>query len=558
MGRAAPLRIPERDRRRTAGRRACPSGIVGLTGLNGRVTRWVLHIDMDAFFAAVEQLTRPTLRGRAVLVGGTGPRGTVAGASYESRRYGARSAMPMAQARRLCPVATVLPPRFRVYSVASEAVFAQLREFSPVLERVSLDEAFTEPPRLQGATAGEVAAEIRGLRERIRDELGLVASVGAASGKTMAKIASDLAKPDGALVVPPGEERETLRGLPVRALWGIGPVSEAKLHRIGVRTLGEFAALDLGDVTGLLGQAVGTELHALAQGRDDRPVAERSESKQVSAETTFEENLTDPIRLADEARSMTEAAHARLIKAHRAARTVTVKVRDADFTTISRSETINAATTDRGTLTAMALRLVRLAVPAGTQVRLVGVSLSGLSVGEQEPLFESVGPTARRAFGAATGRSWPGAAWEPGPDDAEPPDVTVADVPVETAPAGVEPAAETAGQAAGSDSVSGLGPEHGPERAEPGGHHPGGRPRGHTTGAAIARRAGDDVSHPEFGHGWVQGAGVGRVTVRFETQTTGPGAARTFALTDPLLTTADPLDSLGPAFRPWREPDPPT
>ncbi|APU19460.1 DNA polymerase IV [Actinoalloteichus sp. GBA129-24] len=519
---------------------------VSPTGLNDRVTRWVLHIDMDAFFAAVEQLTRPTLRGRAVLVGGPGPRGTVAGASYESRRYGARSAMPMAQARRLCPVATVLPPRFAVYSAASERVFALLRDFSPVLERISLDEAFTEPPDLQGATAAEVEAAVRALRDRIRGELGLVASVGAASGKTMAKIASDLAKPDGLLVVPPGGERATLRDLPVRALWGIGPVSEAKLHRIGVRTLGEFAALDLGDVTALLGQAIGTELHALAQGRDSRPVAERAETKQVSAETTFDENLTDPAQLADEARSMAEAAHTRLVKAHRAARTVTVKVRDADFTTISRSETINAATTDRGTLTAMALRLIRLAVPFGTQVRLVGVSLSGLSTGEQEPLFEPVSPTTRRTFGGSAVPAPSGVEWEPGPDDAEPPDVTVADVSARAEP--VRPA----GQADRHDSTeTGATSEVvTQDSAASGDHHPGGRPVAVPPGAAVTRRAGDDVSHPEFGHGWVQGAGVGRVTVRFETQATGPGPARTFALTDPLITTADPLDSLGPAFRP--------
>ncbi|GAA4861173.1 DNA polymerase IV [Saccharopolyspora rosea] len=433
----------------------------------------MLHVDMDAFYASVEQLTRPTVRGRPVLVGGAGPRGTVAGASYESREYGVRSAMPMAEARRRCPVAVVLPPRFRVYQAVSGRVLGVVRDSSEVVEQVSIDEAFLEPDELAGAETAAVERFATRLRERIRDEVGVSASIGAGSGKQLAKIASGLAKPDGMLVVPPDEELELLSGLPVRKLWGIGPVTEGKLHRIGVHSIGELAALHPNDVTSLLGQAHGTELHRLAHNIDDRPVAERAEAKQVSAETTFDVDITDAAKLLAEVVGVAEGAHRRLVSSGRAARTVTVKVRDSDFTTISRAETFSSATSDLASLTAAARRLVSVAIPPGTPVRLVGVSYSGLATSEQEPLFGNPVDPPR--------------AEEP----AEP-----AERPVEQQP-----------------------PRH--------------------------WRAGDDVEHPEFGHGWVQGAGHGRVTVRFETAATGRGTARTFTLDDPLLTPADPLDSLG-------------
>src|SRR3954451_2925648 len=208
------------------------------------VARWVLHLDMDAFYASVEQLTRLTLRGRPVLVGGLGGRGVVAGASYESRVFGARSAMPMHQARRLVgAAAVVLPPRGVVYGVASRRVFETVRTLVPVLEQLSFDEAFGEPTELIGADAEEVDAFCRRLKGRIREETGLVASVGAGSGKQIAKIASDLAKPDGIRVVRRDEETVLLDGLAMRRLWGIGPVAEEKLHRLGIETIGQLVAL---------------------------------------------------------------------------------------------------------------------------------------------------------------------------------------------------------------------------------------------------------------------------------------------------------------------------
>ncbi|GAA5136732.1 DNA polymerase IV [Pseudonocardia adelaidensis] len=434
--------------------------------------RWVLHLDMDAFFAASEQLTRPTLRERPVLVGGLGPRAVVAGASYQARVFGARSAMPMGQARRLCPHAVVLPARFALYKELSARVMAVLADASPVLEPVSIDEAFLEPPALAGASAADVERFGVRLRADVRAATGLPASVGAGSGKQLAKIASELAKPDGLRVVAPEEEREVLAPLPVRSLWGVGPVAEAGLHKLGVRTIGELAAMDLREVHGLLGSAIGTELHRLARGIDDRPVAPRGAAKQVSAETTFDTDLTAMAAVHDAVARMAEAAHRRLVASGRAARTVTVKVRSADFTTSSRSETAAIASTDLGALTAVAQRLARAAVPEGG-VRLIGVSLAGLTDDPPPALFE---PAA-----------------EPAP------------VPVEAA-----------------------------EPAQPADDPAADRPW----------RPGDDVAHPEHGHGWVQGAGHGRVTIRFETRSTGPGRARTFAEDDAALTRADPLASL--------------
>ena len=227
---------------------------------------------MDAFFASVEQLTRPTLRGRPVLVGGLGGRGVVAGASYESRVYGARSAMPMHQARRLVgAAAVVLPPRGVVYGVASRRVHETVRGVVPVLEQLSYDEAFGEPAELVGATAEEVEAFCEAIRAKIRDVTGLVASVGAGSGKQIAKIASGLAKPDGIRVVRRDEELLLLAGLPVRRLWGIGPVAEEKLHRLGIETIGALAALSDAEAANILGGSVGPALHQLARGSTTGP-----------------------------------------------------------------------------------------------------------------------------------------------------------------------------------------------------------------------------------------------------------------------------------------------
>ncbi|MEU4248295.1 DNA polymerase IV [Amycolatopsis sp. NPDC026612] len=432
--------------------------------------RWVIHLDLDAFYASAEQLTRPTLAGRPVLVGGLGPRGVVAGASYESRAFGIKSAMPMAQARRLLPAnGVIVPPRFRVYERLSQEVFAVVAEVAPVLEKISLDEAFAEPPSLVGAPFEAVTEFCASLRARIHAETGLVASIGAGNGKQIAKIASDEAKPDGLLVVPQRTEREFLAPLPVRALWGIGPVAEGKLRFIGVQTLGQLAALSEQDAVATLGGVVGRDLRRLATGADDRPVAGRAETKQVSAETTFDTDIKDLASLKAEVRRIAVGAHQRLLKAGRVARTVVIKLRHTDMHTVTRSETISAPTDDLAELAATAERLLIDPAEFGG-IRLAGVAYSSLSVPHQDALFT-----------LATAPSAP---------------TVVSSTP---APAPAPPS---------------------------------------------EWRQGDDVVHPEFGTGWVQGAGHGRVTVRFEHRSSGPGVARTFPQSDPALTRGEPGDCL--------------
>ena len=432
---------------------------------------------MDAFFASVEQLTRPTLRGRPVLVGGLGGRGVVAGASYESRVFGARSAMPMHQARRLIGVtAVVLPPRGAVYSVASRRVFHTVRATVPVVEQLSFDEAFGEPTELAGASAAEVEDFCAQLRHRVRAETGLIASVGAGSGKQIAKIASGLAKPDGIAVIPRADEGRLLDGLAVRKLWGIGPVAEDKLHRLGIDTIGQLAALSEPEAANILGGTIGPALHRLARGIDDRPVAERAVAKQISAESTFAVDLTTLDELRDAIAPIAEHAHQRLCRDGRGARTVTVKLKKSDMSTLTRSATLPYATTDPAALTALARRLLLDPREIGP-IRLLGVGFSGLSSVRQDSLFPDLELTA----------------------------------------SGTEPDANHT--APEREPVAPVADPHG-------------------------WRIGDDVTHRDLGHGWVQGAGHGVVTVRFETRGTGPGPARTFASDSDDVTRANPLDSL--------------
>jgi DNA polymerase-4 len=433
--------------------------------------RWVLHLDMDAFFASVEQLTRPTLRGRPVLVGGLGGRGVVAGASYEARPFGARSAMPMHQARRMVgAAAVVLPPRGVVYGLASRRVFDTIRGIVPVLEQLSFDEAFGEPAELVGASAEQVDDFCEHLRGRVQEETGLIASVGAGSGKQVAKIASGLAKPDGVRVVRRAEERTLLDALPVRRLWGIGPVAEEKLNRLGIETVGQFATLAHSEAASILGATVGPALHRLARGIDDRPVAERAEAKQISAESTFAADLTTLAQLHDAAGPIAEHAHQRLERDGRGARTVTVKLKKTDMTTLTRSATLPYATAEAATLISTARRLLLDPVQVGP-IRLLGVGFSGLSDVRQESLFP----------------------------DLDQGQIELGDTSVPVA----APVPEAGGW-----------------------------------------RIGDDVAHPDLGHGWVQGAGHGVMTIRFETRSSGPGPTRTFSVDEPAVTRANPVDSL--------------
>ncbi|HVM40818.1 MAG TPA: DNA polymerase IV, partial [Acidimicrobiia bacterium] len=253
----------------------------------------ILHVDLDAFFASVEQLLDPALRGRPVVVGGTGNRGVVAAASYEARAFGIGSAMPTARARRLCPHAVFVPPRIDVYQGYSERVFAVFADVTPLVEGLSLDEAFLD---VAGAAHlfGPGPDVARLIRRRVKDEVGLVCSVGVATTKHLAKLASAAAKPDGLLVVEPGTELEFLHPLPVERLWGVGPATRSRLDRIGVKTVGDLAALGEDALVRALGAAHGRHLHALAHNRDPRPVTPSRPTKSISAEETFARDLVAP------------------------------------------------------------------------------------------------------------------------------------------------------------------------------------------------------------------------------------------------------------------------
>ncbi|MHB6905905.1 DNA polymerase IV [Streptomyces sp. DB-54] len=455
----------------------------------------ILHLDMDAFYAAAEQAAKPSLRGKPVVVGGIGPRGVVATASYEARVFGVRSAMPTAQARRLCPNAAYLSPRFTLYRQVSEVVMELLRALSPLVEPLSLDEAFVDLEA--GGVPAETAA-VRAVGEQLRRDIraatGLTGSVGLAGAKMLAKIASEAAKPDGLVVIEPGTERELLGPMPVRTLPGVGPATAETLRRAGIHTVAETAEAGEAELVRLLGKAHGTGLYGMALGRDERPVVAERDAKSVSVEDTFEVDLTDRTRVRNEVLRLADRCVARLRSAGRSGRTVVIKVRNYDFSTLTRSETLRGPTDDPAVVREAAVRLLETVDTTGG-VRLLGVGVSGLADFTQEDLFAQLA-TEREAAEQAAGAT-----------------------------------AEPEGVAAGEP--------------EP--------------GAELPRRwhPGLDVIHEEFGAGWVQGSGVGRVTVRFETPWSAPGRVRTFAVDDPALRPGEPLplrggpdQSSAPAIRP--------
>jgi DNA polymerase-4 len=290
----------------------------------------VLHLDLDAFFAAVEQRDKPSLRGRPVVVGGVGGRGVVATASYEARAYGARSAMSTGEARRRCPSGTAfLGGRFAAYRRTSDVVMALLRELSPLVEPASLDEAYVDLAAGEGhdLSVEGVTALGRTLKQRIAEATGgVTGSVGIGTSKLMAKIASDLDKPDGLVVVAPGTELAVLHPLPVTRLGGVGPATAERLHQVGVQTVGDLAARPITDLVALAGKAHGAGLYALARAEDDRPVVPDREVKSVSHEETFERDLTDMAVLGGEIDSMAARVGARLRASAYSGRTVTLKM----------------------------------------------------------------------------------------------------------------------------------------------------------------------------------------------------------------------------------------
>ncbi|MBA3620783.1 MAG: DNA polymerase IV [Euzebyales bacterium] len=337
----------------------------------------ILHVDMDAFYASVEVLADPSLAGRPVLVGGQGGRGVVASASYEARAMGVGSAMPMARALRLCPDAVVVSPDFGRYQQVSADLQQIFLSVTPLVEPLSLDEAFLDvggSVRLFGSPAALGAA----LRRRIRDQLGLPASVGVAPNKFLAKLCSTKAKPDGLLHLPVAGVGEYLRPLGVRDLWGVGEQTAARLERFGVRTVGALADLPQTTLTRLVGPAAASQLQRLARGSDDRPVVAAEAAKGMSAEETFDRDVDDPEVLRRELLRLAEKVARRLRRSQVAARTVTLKLRYANFVTITRSKTLavptNQATELHHEVSALldALRLQRV------RVRLVGLATGNL------------------------------------------------------------------------------------------------------------------------------------------------------------------------------------
>jgi len=383
--------------------------------------RTILHLDLDAFYASVEQLDDPSLRGKPVIVGGTSRRGVVCAASYEARRFGVHSAMPTAQAHRLCPAGVFLHPRFDRYGELSDQVFEVYRRYTPLVEPLSLDEAFLDVTASR-ALHGEGPAIAAAIRAAVRGETGLTVSAGVAEVKMAAKIATDFGKPDGLTVVPAGGVAAFLAPLPIGKLWGVGEVTERALRRLGVATIGDLARLPEGAAAAALGGDRAHGLRQLARGHDDRDVVPDEGLKSVGGEETFEADLTGEPALS-RALLVQAGRVGRRLRAHRLrGRIVTLKVKYADFTLVTRRVTLPEATDDdRAIYEAARAQLGR--VDAARPVRLAGISVSGFAEGpvaaggdevpggpagpaEQLDLFggEGVGAGgAARAGGAAPG-----------------------------------------------------------------------------------------------------------------------------------------------------------
>lgn len=360
--------------RRQVGRADGRAAALGLSGDDTGCT--VLHADMDAFYAAVELRSRPDLHGRPVIVGG-GVRGVVLSATYEARRSGVHAAMPMGRARRLCPEAVVLEPHHGLYAEVSRGVMEVFRSVTPQVEPLSLDEAFLD---VSGALRllGSPTAIATRLRDRIADEQGITCSVGAAASKFVAKLASSAAKPDGMLVVPVVDTVPFVHSLPVADLWGVGPRTHEVLTRLGLHTVADLAHTPVRTLERALGHAQGTHLHELSWGRDPRVVVPETPGKSVSADETFPRDVDDPRVVHREILRLSERVAARMRGDGVVGRTVVLKVRFADFTTITRSRTLRQPTDLARDVHAAAVAAFDSLGLDRARIRLVGVRAEGL------------------------------------------------------------------------------------------------------------------------------------------------------------------------------------
>ncbi|UCC72174.1 MAG: DNA polymerase IV [Gemmatimonadota bacterium] len=353
-----------------------------------RHVRTILHADMDAFFAAVEAREDPSIADRPIVVGadprGGRGRGVVAACNYEARKYGIHSAMPISEAYRRCPDAVYLRPRMKLYAEVSERIMAILEGYTELVEKLSIDEAFldvTASTRLFGD--GESIARL--IKAAVWEQERLTVSVGVAPNKFLAKLASDLEKPDGLVVVEPGKEREFLHPLPVERLWGVGPKTSGQLHGLGIHTIGDIAEFPLDRLVRHLGHAHASHLIQLANGEDERPVEVGQERKQISRETTFLTDTDDRDYLQRTLLALTEEVAARLRRRGMAARTVTLKLRLAPFDTLTRRKTVDTDLTTTEAIYPIALKLLEAADPGDRSVRLIGVGVSGLHERAPEP-----------------------------------------------------------------------------------------------------------------------------------------------------------------------------
>ncbi len=348
-----------------------------------------MHVDMDAFYASVEQLDNPELRGKPVIVGAAPEigRGVVSAASYEAREFGIHSAQPISQAYKACPHGIFLRPRFARYKELSDKMFEILHELSPNVEPLSIDEAFVD---LTGTERLHGEPEILGKRvkRRILQETGLVASIGIAPNKFLAKLASDFDKPDGFVVIPEDGVKEFLGPLPISRLWGVGPKAEKSLHKFGIKTVGELARYSPEALEKEFGEH-GRALWQLAQGIDDRPVCPESERKGISKEYTFDEDERDSERKIATFRRLADRLSARMRKESISGRTITVKIRHSDFTTITRGQTLSAPINSSEDIFRAAVRLAEPELDGA--IRLLGIRVTGRTgeEGEQLPLFDN-------------------------------------------------------------------------------------------------------------------------------------------------------------------------
>ena len=434
---------------------------------------WILHVDLDAFFASVEQRDKPSLRGKPVVVGGVGQRGVVATASYEARAFGVRSAMSTREAKRLCGHAAYLNGRFHAYAKDSQLVMNLLRELSTDVEPLSLDEAYVDLGVLTFDMQA-FTAMARELREAITDATGgLTASVGIARSKLLAKLASEINKPNGQFIVAPGTETALLGPMSVRALPGIGPATEERLLHVGVKTVDHARSFARSELVSLLGEAAGSSLYDMVRAVDHRKVESNRPRKSVSIEDTFEQDifaLDSVLQRLDElvAQLVTRMAHGGY-----SGRTIGLKVRDSTFATSTRNLTLSTSTRSHGEIMRALTQLIH-GVDLSQGVRLLGVSVSNLSPWVQDALFE---------------------------DDAD---------------------LENEQVASPTDAIS-LGE---PDSA---------KATVHSTVEASTWRTGMDIHHETHGDGWVWGSGLGLVTVRFETRFTAPGRVLTLPADDPAL-----------------------